>query len=180
MDYCQFLRSGTGLDPAVPAVITDAIAAPARRVVVVHVVNCRRIHVGDRAVVVQVTVIPISPVIATARVSKSVIDAAVESDVRRPVAGMPMIVAVCKAPPRRRPQRADIGREHPRARHPIVAAVRVAPVAGCPNVIVAWGGGLIVIWKRRRRLRSLNGLLVRRILIVALIVIGGAIVIRRG
>lgn len=83
----QLLARGPSLDPTAPAVVTDAIASVIiRDIVVVEIANPGGIHISDRAVIVNRTVIPISAVVASAGISIAVIDAAVVADMRSPIA----------------------------------------------------------------------------------------------
>ncbi len=87
--HSQFLRRGTRVHSAASAIKTDMIAAAAWRVVIVNIVNDAWIHVRYRAVVVHIAVIPIAAVVATARVSIAVIDAAIVPNMRSPIAAVP-------------------------------------------------------------------------------------------
>ena len=100
MHHGQLLRRGPRVDSAAPTVVTDAIAAIVRHLIVVNIVNNGGIHIRYRAVVVKPAVIPISAVIATAGVSKAIIDAAVVADMRTPVARVPMVVRRYRSPTR--------------------------------------------------------------------------------
>src|SRR5580658_9746315 len=95
---------------------------------------------------------PAAAVIAGADITETIVDAAVETDLRSPVARVPEIGAVRPAPITGRPEKADLGRFNPRTGHPEVSAVvAVAPVAGRPEVAVAGANGLRVNGKHRRR-----------------------------
>jgi hypothetical protein len=164
--HSQLLRRGPRFNSATPAVIADAIPSALWHLMVVHVVNARRVHIGYRAVIVQLPIVPIGSVIATTRISIAVIDATVVADVGSPITRVPVIISVVVAPPWRSPQGTDIGGHDPCARDPIISGVRVVPVPGSPNVIVAGSGRLRVIGKRGRRFRSLNRLVGGIVLIV--------------
>lgn len=58
-------------------------------VVNIHVLNDRCVHVGHRAVVVKVAVVPVATIIAVSKVAVSIIDAAVVTNMRPPESGMP-------------------------------------------------------------------------------------------
>src|SRR5581483_9513263 len=124
-------------DAAVAAVVAD----PVHRDVVDHggvvgVVDVGDVDVVDAAVVPEVAVAPFAAVVAVAGVAVAVVDAAIEADVRAPVAGVPEVDAVAPAPPARRPQIARLGRQHPGAGHPVVVAgiVVPGPVARRPDI----------------------------------------------
>jgi hypothetical protein len=113
-------------------------------------VNVGDIYIGDGAVVTHLAVIPIGPVIAAARISKTIVDTAVKTNMRTPVTGMPDIDVPLVAPIRRRPESIHPGCHYPNAGNPIVARVRIAPITRCPDIVVSGTFGLIVIGKRRR------------------------------
>ena len=101
---------------------------------VVNIVNVRVVHVIHGAVVVELSVIPISAFIAETSIAETVVDATVESDVRAPVAAMPSVETTCEAPITGSPEYADPRRINPDAGNPVIAGVAVGPVAGSPYV----------------------------------------------
>src|SRR5690242_7719722 len=117
----------------------------------VRVPDARIADVVDLTVIEEPSVLPIAALVARAGVAVAVVDAAVEADMRPPIAGVPEIGAVAPTPPRRRPIEPDRGRKHPGARHPVVVILAVGPVAGCPDVAVAGDRRLLIDGQRRRR-----------------------------
>ena len=154
-NHGQLLRRGPHLDSAAPAIETHARPAVFRNVVIVDVVNDRDIHIRHRAIVGQVAVIPISSIVSVANVSKTVIDAAIETNMGSPVAGVPMVEASIKTPPRRCPKRSYKWRHDPSTGDPIIARARITPVTRRPHIVLARRGRLSVLRKRRRRLGRL-------------------------
>src|SRR5690242_653535 len=148
----QLFARGAGVDATPAAVIADA------RTIVIHnhslVVNIRDVDVGDvvhLAVVVKVSAAPLSTVVAMAGIAKPVVNPSIEPDREPPVAGIPAITAIVKAPIARSPKRADKGRSHPRARHPIVSGVWIpGPIARRPHIVRTWTGRLHVNRQRGR------------------------------
>src|SRR6185437_4118150 len=142
-------------DASAAAVVADA----ARMDVVddgpvdVDIADVGDVDVVHRAVVVEVAPSPLTAGVTVTEVAVSVIDAAVEADLRAPVTGVPAIEAVVPAPPARCPQQADLRGHHPGARHPVVVAIiRIPrPVARCPDVARPRYDGLRVNGKRRWR-----------------------------
>src|SRR6266567_2240041 len=132
-----------------------AVEAGGRRVIdydgtVIDVGHICHADIGDRAVVVEPTTAPLSSEKPYTSVAKSVVNAAVEADVRPPVAGMPGIESASPTPVSRRPEHAD-RRHHPRAGHPVIAGIIVpAPVAGRPEVTGSRTDGLGINRQRRR------------------------------
>lgn len=82
--------------PGPNAAVASVVADPVNRNVVDHpgvvgIVNVSDIHMVHRAVVIELPVAPIPAVIAVAGIAITVIDTAVEPDLRAPVTGMPDI-----------------------------------------------------------------------------------------
>src|SRR6185312_16995620 len=101
---------------------------------VVDVRNVRVPHVGAGAVVIEVAVIPMPAFVTDAEVAESVIDTAVEPDMRTPIAGMPEIHAVGPAPIAWRPEQSHLGWQHPGTRHPVIAVISPRPITWYPDV----------------------------------------------
>jgi len=141
----SFLRgSGTRSDTAAAAVIAD-VRIVHDNVRLIDVVNFAHIYIVDARVVVKAAVGPAASVVAGADVTETVVNAAIEADLRSPVARVPEIGAVRPAPVTRRPEHANRGRLNPGAGNPEVSAViAVAPVAGRPDVTIAGANGLRV------------------------------------
>src|SRR5271154_3587966 len=96
----------------------------------INVVDEGGIDVVHAAVVEKVAAVPVAASVAFSAVTKTVINAAVEADLRAPVAFIPRVVAVSPTPITGRPKNADFGRLDPSAGDEEVAAVvGVAPVA---------------------------------------------------
>jgi len=144
------------IDAAISAVVTDAINGPI--VVydrgVVGVVNFGDIDVVYGTVVVEAIAVPSSAFIPMPEISISIVDAAVKSNLRAPVAFVKDEGISAPGPIARRPQIADFGRLHPCARHPVIVAVLVIPrpIPRCPEV--AFGGAYGLFVHRQRRWRK--------------------------
>src|SRR5262245_2923109 len=138
------------IDATMSAVVADAVDGVVIHDGLVVNVNIGDGHVVHAAVVIEPAVTPIATFITIAEVSESVVYAAVEADVRPPVSGMPDVEAVTPSPVARRPEIARFRREHPGARHPVVAVGTVSPVAGSPDIAIAWASRLHVNRQRRR------------------------------
>ena len=140
--------SGTSADSAMAAVKANA----SNRDVVDHgavvEVTIADVNVVDGTVVVEVMTSPVATGIAGAHVTESVIHAAVETDVRSPVTGMPEVGAFMPSPIAGRPEQADGRGRRPCSRHPVVALRAVGPVAGGPNITVPGARGLLVNGQR--------------------------------
>jgi hypothetical protein len=124
-----------GIGSTVAAVVADAVRA---RIVddrlVVRVMNDRGVYAHDRGIVEELPALPVSALEAIAHVSESIKNAAVEADLFSPVASIPDVNAVAPPPISWSPQETDLGRENPRAGHPVVVAIVSvpSPIAGRP------------------------------------------------
>jgi hypothetical protein len=76
---------------------------------VVDIGHVRDIYIGDRAVVEEPAAAPLSTLKAVAEVSEAVINAAIEPNLRAPIAGIPNIEAIVPTPISRGPQKAHFG-----------------------------------------------------------------------
>src|SRR5215467_5802479 len=138
--------------PAVEAYIRH------RRIVdhrlVVDVCDTDTAEIVDGPIVAEDTVLPNAALIADASIAKDAVDAAIEADMRPPIAGMQDIGAIAPPPIGRRPQQVDGRWQYPRARHPVITLGTISPVAGRPDVAHVWHRRLIVDGERRRRDRN--------------------------
>ena len=114
-----------------------------------RVVNDRGVYVDDRGVVGETPAAPFTAHETHAAIAESVIHAAVETDVRAPVAGMPAVNAAGEAPVTGSPEEADARRSDPNARNPVVACVTVCPVTGSPKIAFGRARRLHVNGQRR-------------------------------
>src|SRR5580658_9251900 len=96
-------------------------------------VHDRGVHVDDCSVVREMPAPPFTAYETHAVVTESVIHAAVEADVRSPIAGMPAVNAACEAPVAGSPEQADARWSDPDAGNPVISCVTVGPVTGSPK-----------------------------------------------
>src|SRR5579863_6210360 len=115
-------RPGTTISAVIADVVVRSVVDDG---LVIDVVNVGDIHIIHRAVVIEASVSPISALIADATVTKAVVNATVEADVRTPVAIVPGISIVAPAPISGSPEQANLGSHHPRSRHPEVAFLSI-------------------------------------------------------
>ena len=98
------------------------------------------------------SIAPVAALVADAGIAIAVINAAIEADVRTPIATVEAVTVIVVAPLAGGPERALIGSLHPHAGNPIVAGLSIGPVAGGPEIVVAGSLRLIVFGQGRRRL----------------------------
>src|SRR5215470_7233441 len=143
--------------------ITDstwsAVEADARNValidndaIFVDVVDVDHVDVGDGAVVVVVAAAPVAAIEASAGIAEAVVNSAVETDVRSPVAGVPNVEAFTPTPITGRPEVTGLRGDHPRAGNPeiVFVFVTVGPITGNPDIALAGANGLCINWQCRR------------------------------
>src|SRR4029077_5930082 len=111
---------------------------------VVGIVDHRHVDVVHLTVIEKVPAMPVSACIADTNIAEAVIDAAVETDVRSPISGMPDIHTFTPTPIPGRPKKARLRREYPSAGHPKVAFVTPSPIPGRPDVTFPGAYGLRV------------------------------------
>lgn len=177
MQYRGFLRQRSNFEAAGSAVIADPVIGHIRDLVVINVPDVG-VHVGNRAVVIEMALIPVTAVIAMPGIAEAVIDSAVESDMVAPVSGVPDIAATVEAPVRGSPERIDIGGDNPCAGNPVISFGSVAPVTGIPDVVVAGSGWLTVFRQRRRGLGSFYRLLLSGVAGIHCVIGIGSLIIR--
>src|SRR5580693_4171949 len=103
---CHFSGSRTSVNAATAAIEADAIHV---RVIVDHcaviyVVYVGDVHVVHATVVEEMAAVPVATLVAEAAVPETVVNTAIEANVRAPVTGVPEISAATPAPVARRPQ----------------------------------------------------------------------------
>ena len=150
----QFCGPGAHLQSALSAVEahTSAAAVVSADSAVVNVMHHGNVHIVNGAVVIEVPAAPVAALVADADIAEAVIHAAIEADMRTPVATVKAITVIVVAPVAGRPERALVGSLHPSAGNPIIAALTPAPVAGRPQIAVAGRRRLVVVGQGRWRL----------------------------
>jgi hypothetical protein len=130
------------MNPAVATVVTDPRIVIDDNRLVVDVRYVGDVNVGDATVVKVPVALPIPAEKSGAGVTKAIVDAAVETDVRTPIAAIPNVETVIPAPVARSPKHSD-GSKHPSARNPVVTIVVIPrPVARRPDIAFSWTQGL--------------------------------------
>lgn len=137
------------MNPAVATVVTDPRIVVDDNRLVVDVRDICDVNVGDATVVKVPVALPIPAEKSGAGVTKAIINAAVETDVRSPIAAIPNVETVIPAPVAGGPKHSD-GSKHPSARNPVVAIVVIPrPVARRPDITLSWTQGLNINGQRR-------------------------------
>src|SRR5208283_379287 len=102
-----FFRGGVGVDSAGTAVEADAVPLALVHPGVVNVVEVVRVHAIIRRVVEKMPVVPASACITITEVTEAIVDPAVETYGRAPVAFIEKISAVAPTPIARSPEVPD-------------------------------------------------------------------------
>src|SRR5579863_2559353 len=131
------LGSGPRPGAAFAAVIADVVVDDGSILdhspIHIGVVDDRCVHVQHGRVVAEAAALPPAAAEAYSEVAEAIVDAAVETNLISPIALMEEESSVLPSPPGWSPKETGFGRHHPRARHPVVAVIRViGPVAGSP------------------------------------------------
>src|SRR5579862_3604954 len=143
---CLLLRRRTRLDstrPSVEAGVVDRCVVHYYGLVV-DIRHIRHADIRDAAVVVEPSATPFATDEAHSAVAKTVVNAAIEADMRPPIAGMPRVESTAPSPVTGSPKHADRG-YYPRAGDPVVPALVIpGPIARRPHVTGAGANGLRV------------------------------------
>ena len=127
-----FFTRGTLSDPALAAVVADVGLGPHVDALLVHIVNVD-VDVQHRTIVEKVIVVPASALKSMAEIAEAIVDPAIKSHVRAPVAGVEKVNAVAPAPVSGRPQKADF-----RSFDPV-------PVGSYPAGASAFGSAALIV-----------------------------------
>jgi len=150
---CRVCCGGSRRGSTVSTVVTHAVhrSVIVRDLCVVRVVDDGGVYVGHRGVVPVGISLPPATVKAFPWIAVSIINPAVESDPRSPIAWIPPITVINPAPITRSPKQAWLGRQDPRAGHPVMFfCIGVPrPVTRSPEVTFTRTNGLVVNWQRR-------------------------------
>jgi hypothetical protein len=130
-----YLRRGSSdIQSSGTAVVADAVVGDVGNPIVIHVDIAYHIHiyVGYGIVIGKVVTVPVTAVVAAARIAESIINAAIEAYVGAPVTAVPLVAIVIERPVGRGPKRSYVRRDNPGSRNPVVIRGSVAPVTGSP------------------------------------------------
>ena len=127
-----FFRGRTRIDSAVTAVERDVVLIAVDHGRVVDVMNFVHVDIHDGAVVEEMSAVPASPFKTGTEIAKAVVDAAIETNVRSPIAVPPPEVATFPTPPSRSPKETDFRRQNPCPWNPVIVVdvIVVSPVPG--------------------------------------------------
>jgi hypothetical protein len=134
-----FSRTRPRCDAARAAIIADPVD---RRVVddgTVHIsiVDDRGVDIDYRRIISEMPAYPIAAGKARTVIPASIIDTAIEADMRPPITGIPAIDPTGITPVTRRPKEADLRRFRPISRYPIISIVIIiCPVPRDPQISV--------------------------------------------
>jgi hypothetical protein len=136
------------MNPTVATVVTDLRIVVDDNRLVVDVRYISDVNVGHATVVIVPVALPIAAEKSGTRVTKAIINSAVETDVWSPIAAIPKVETVVPAPVARSPEHSD-GSKHPSTRNPVVAIVVIPrPVARRPDIALSWTQGLNINGQR--------------------------------
>src|SRR6266404_3036556 len=104
------------------------------RAIDIGVMNHAGVHVRHGGVVTEAVSFPSAAPVAVSGIAIAVVNAAVKTDSRAPVAVIKSIKTVAPAPPGRGPKQTYYRRRNPGAGDPIVIADTPSPVTGSPDI----------------------------------------------
>src|SRR5579872_968874 len=109
-----------------------------------------RIYVHHRGVIGKYSASPFAAHEAHAAVAEAVINAAIEPNVRTPVACVPAVNTAGKTPVARGPEQAGPRRSYPYAGNPVVAHRTIGPISWRPKISFRGAGRLLINRQGRR------------------------------
>src|ERR1700722_9743541 len=130
-------RRRSRTDPTGAAIITDAVdsSVPDYRAVDIRIVNNGGIDIRHRRIIPESTTNPTTTGISGTEIPATVVDAAIEPNMRAPVSGIPGINPVYITPISGCPQEADFRRLGPITRHPVISIIIIiCPISGDPEI----------------------------------------------
>ena len=145
------LTSSACFDSSAPPVVAHTRDRLIHNLSVVYVMDDGNVDVVSFTVVVEMATFPSSAFVTMTEVTMSIVDAAVKSDLRSPVAGIEGVSSAIPRPIGRSPQISDFRCEHPGARNPIIIFPIPRPISRGPDIAITRTNGLIVYRELRRR-----------------------------
>src|SRR5579864_1131375 len=142
-----FLPRRARVDPTIAAVVADPVhGGVVDHGRVVNIVNVGHVHIVHGTVVEKPVVVPTSAFISVAEVAEAIVDSAIETDSRTPIAFMEQKSVAAPAPIARGPEETGFRRQHPRTGHPVVVSVIVivGPVTRRPDIALGGAQGLFI------------------------------------
>src|ERR1039458_5552591 len=137
-----FLRRGPFVDPAVTSIVANMVRVLVHPRVV-NVVDDALVHMIHGRVVEKMPVLPAPAFITMAEVTEAIVDPAIETYGRAPVAIIENESATAPTPIARSPEKPGFRSQYPCARHPIIFSVP-CPIPWRPDITVAGANRLIV------------------------------------
>jgi hypothetical protein len=138
-----------------PVDSTGSVKATSVMLLYPRMVNIGAVNAGAnvpaRGVIKEMTAFPTTAPEAGSEITKSIVNSAVESDVRSPITAVPQIGSITKAPPSRSPKKPNFWRCYPYAGNPVIVVFTIGPVTRHPEVSISGAGGLVVNRDNGRR-----------------------------
>lgn len=113
------------------------------RMVNVSIVNTGA-NMPAGAIIKEMAAFPMATPEPGSEITKSIVNSAVESDVRAPITDVPKVASITPAPPPWSPKESDRRRQYPHTGDPIIVVVSPAPISRAPQVSIPRAGRLIV------------------------------------
>ena len=117
----------------------------------IGIVNNRRIRSPNRGIIMKGVTLPSAAIETRPKITKTIVDTAVDPNVGTPITAVPAIVASVIRPVARSPKESRSRRFDPDARNPKITVLSVGPVARSPNISILRTVWLLVNRERRRR-----------------------------
>jgi hypothetical protein len=141
---CRFPVDSTG------SVKTGPVIHLYPRMVNVGIVNTGA-HMPGGGIIKEMAALPMPTPKTGSVITKSIVNSAVESNVRSPITAMPKVTSITPTPPPWSPKEPYGRRQYPHTGDPVIIVIPPAPIAGAPQVSIPRAGRLVVDrdWGRR-------------------------------
>jgi hypothetical protein len=133
------LRRRPRIDTAGTAIITDPVGGGIihYRTIDISVVNDGGVDIRHRRIIPEMPTYPAAAGISRAEIAASVINAAIEADMRAPISAIPRVDPIYITPITGRPQEADLRRFSPITRDPKISIIIIIrPISRDPQIPV--------------------------------------------
>lgn len=106
--------------------------------VYIRIMYYRAVYIYYRCIVTKRISFPSATTETGSAISITIINTAIKTYMRPPIAGMKTIDTSIITPPCRRPQKSGLWRKHPCSRHPKIFSICKGPVTRTPQIPIRW------------------------------------------
>jgi hypothetical protein len=153
--HCPLLNFiGPGINTSPSAIVANSVIHHCciidNRAVNIYIMDHVSVYMCYGSIIPEASSFPDSANISCPRISPTVIYSSIKSNVRTPIAPVPVICSVIETPVRRGPEPTYLGWKNPYTWDPVISHFGiVGPIAWHPEPAFHLTGWLIINWQRR-------------------------------